>query len=134
MSFPSVAIIARSMGINPASATPAQAEDLLLAAVRQDCGEAVDYLHKLSHEAQQNPDGVVWTEDPNSPLGKTLIRLHASDAVRRLLEKHVCHGQKLHFANCCGGIVGGGGKMDEPGADALFQIQSQAGPVAFADC
>jgi len=133
MSFPSVAAVAAEKGYDLAKLTSAQAEMILVEAIRRDCSEAIAYLHRLSHEAQKsNGTGVVWNEDPNSALGKQLIRIHASDAVRPLVEKHFCHDEKLTFVNCCGGKVGGQKPKDD---DLLIlQIHSQAGPIAYADC
>lgn len=123
MSFPSVArhIAEGKTGI-----------DALLAAVKEDCPDAIDFLHRKAHEAAESGEPVLWSEDPNSTLGKQLIRIHASDAVRPLVQAHVCHGQNLTFVNCCGGIVGG----TKPLPDAIVQLQidCQAGPIAYADC
>ncbi|MDB5224594.1 MAG: hypothetical protein JWO43_216 [Candidatus Adlerbacteria bacterium] len=134
MSFPSVAKIAAERGIAIHSAPVNVLSDILLEAVKTDCKEAVDYLHKLSHTAQDTGAAVQWSEDPNSILGKQLIRIHASDAVRPLVQMHVCHGQTLTFVNCCGGRVGG--PKPKPNDDEItrFQIQSQMGPIAYADC
>lgn len=133
MSFPSVATVAAERGYDLGTLTGAQAEEVLVEAIRRDCPEAVKYLHRLSHVAQQSAGiGAPWNEDPNSMLGKQLIRIHASDAVRPLVEKHFCHGERLTFVNCCGGKVGGQKPKDE---DLLIlQIHSQAGPIAYADC
>lgn len=123
MSFPSVS---RHLGAGLPLA------DALLAAVKDDCPQAVAFLHRKSHEAQASPEGVFWSEDPNSVLGKQLIRIHASDAVRPLIERHVCHGERLTFVNCCNGKVGG----EKPTEEELLrlQIECQAGPLAYADC
>ena len=123
MSFPSVA---RHVAQGKVDA------EALLAAVREDCPEAVEYLHRKAHEAKDTGNPVLWTEDPNSTLGKQLIRIHASDAVRPLVQEHVCHGLNLAFVNCCGGVVGG----EKKGLDDLvrLQIECQAGPIAHADC
>jgi hypothetical protein len=104
----------------------------LLAAVKEDCPEAVEYLHKKAHQAQDSGQPVMWSEDPNSKLGKQLIRIHASDAVRPLVQEHVCHGMELAFVNCCSGQVGG--KKKDPEELVQFQIECQAGPIAYADC
>jgi hypothetical protein len=77
---------------------------------------------------------VQWLENPNSALGKQLIRIHASDAVRPLVERHICHGQELMFLNCCGGQVGKPAKPHDPEELIRLQIQMQAGPIAYADC
>lgn len=132
MSFPSIMRLAAERNLDLTTIAPTEAKSLLLAAVKIDCKEAVDYLHQLAHEAMKNPEGVSWLEDPNSKLGKQLIRIHASDAVRPLVEQHVCHGQTLTFYNCCGGKVGGR-KPDED-ERTIMQLQSQGGPIAFADC
>jgi hypothetical protein len=104
----------------------------LLEAVKKDCPEAVDFLHRKAHEAKDSGKPVLWTEDPNSKLGKQLIRIHASDAVRPLVQEHVCHGLELAFVNCCNGQVGG--KKKDPLELVQFQIECQAGPIAYADC
>lgn len=133
MSFPSVATIIKERGYNLQALAKGDAEDVLLEAVKRDCPEAINYLHGLAHDAQKSDTGEVsWLQDPNSKLGKQLIRIHASDAVRPLVEKHVCHGKQLSFVNCCGGRVGGE-KLTE-GELIIYQIQSQAGPIAYADC
>ena len=133
MSFPSVATIAAERGLSLEALSAQDAEAILIAAVRRDCPEAVAYLHDRAHEADKQEGAVLWTEDPNSKLGKQLIRIHASDAVRPLVEKHVCHGKQLMFLNCCGGQVGKPKPKDEEELIRL-QIQMQAGPIAYADC
>ena len=104
----------------------------LLAAVKEDCPEAVEYLHRKAHEAKDSGKPVLWTEDPNSKLGKQLIRIHASDAVRPLVQEHICHGMELTFVNCCSGEVGGNKKSLQE--LIRLQIECQAGPIAYSDC
>ncbi len=135
MSFPSVAGELRKRGLSPNALTPADielAQEALLAAVKKDCRAAVKFLHGLAHKAKDVPEGVEWKRNPNSKIGKQLIRIHASDAVRHLVMEHVCHGQRLTFVNCCGGKVGGQKPKDDE--VLIFQIQSQAGPIAYSDC
>jgi hypothetical protein len=127
MSLPSIPVIAQEKGLNLATLSPLESETLLVEAMRRDLPLAIDFLGRKAHE-----DNGSWLEDPNSPIGKQLIRLHASDALRPLASKHFCGGKELTFVNCCGGIVGG--KKKTPDEIALLQIQSQAGPVAYADC
>jgi len=123
MSFPSVARHI-AQGLVGAEA--------LLAAVKEDCPEGVQFLHRKAHEAQDGGKAVTWSVDPSSVLGKQLIRIHASDAVRPLVQEKVCHGQELAFVNCCSGVVGGKKKTIEELLQ--FQIECQAGPTAYADC
>lgn len=128
MSLPSIPAIAaeRSLDLNNLSAQ-AQ-EELLVEAMRRDLPLAVAMLHTTSHDATEEK-GANWLQDPNSEIGKQLIRLHASDALRPLASKHFCHGKQLTFVNCCGGVVG-----VPPRNIQLLQIQQQAGPIAYADC
>ena len=127
MSLPSIPAIAQEKGLNLAALSADQREDLLVEAMRRDLPLAVDLLHRKAHE--EGSEAGDWLEDPNSTIGKQLIRLHASDALRPLASKHFCHGKPLTFVNCCKGKVG------EPPEDLLeLQIHTQAGPIAYADC
>jgi hypothetical protein len=130
MSLPSLVKVLAKAGITDIKATTEQQrEDLLLEAMRHDIPEALEYLHKKSHEAEKN-GFADWMEDPKSPLGQQLIRIHASDAFRPIVSKRICHGQKLTFVNCCKGIVG-----EAPDLDVmLLQIQTQNGDIAKSDC
>lgn len=130
MSLPSLAALIAKAGITDiTAATEQQREDLLLEAMRLDIPEALDYLHKKAHEAEKS-GFADWIEDPKSPLGQQLIRVHASDAFRPIVSKRVCHGQKLTFVNCCKGIVGNPPNLDI----MLLQIQTQNGDIARPDC
>ena len=130
MSFPSVVVVAAERGLLLDTLTFEQAQEVLIEAVRRDCPLAVGFLHRKAHEADGGQ--VFWSEDPNSPLGKQLIRIHASDAVRPLVEQYVCHGKRLQFVNCCSGATGGKDMALEE--LVRLQIRCQAGPLAFADC
>lgn len=132
MSLPSIHEVAGEFGIDLASATPEQEENVLVAAMRRDLPLAVDYLHQLAHQAGAAGE-VDWLQEPNSPIGKQLIRLHASDALRPLAEKHFCHGMQLTFINCCGGKLKGKGRPTLAEVIKL-QIQMQDGTIARADC
>ncbi len=130
MSLPSIAIVAEEKGINfDNPTTKEQQEEVIVEAMRRDLKPALDLLHRTSHEAQKNGGSAEWQEDPSSPIGKMLTRIHAGDVLRDLASRHFCHGLKLSFFNCCKGFVGVAPKNPE-----LVQIQCQAGPIAFADC
>ncbi len=128
MSLPSIPQVAEEMNINLLSISSEQAEQILIEAMRKDLPLAVAFLHQQSH----NPTKGVWVQDPNSPIGKQLIRLHASDALRPLAEKHFCHEKRLTFVNCCNGIISEFPPTREE--IALLQLQAQAGSIAYADC
>ena len=127
MSLPSISAIAQEKGFDLNTLLATQREELLVEAMRRDLPLAVDLLHRKAHEDGESAGE--WLEDPNSIIGKQLIRLHASDALRPLASKYFCHGKQLTFVNCCKGKVG------EPPEDLLdLQIKTQAGPIAYADC
>lgn len=131
MSLPSVVRIARERNCDTANCSQSELESLLIEAMKCDLPLAVQYLHSLSHQVSPMAPAVSWLQDPNSSLGKQLIRLHASDALRPLAAKHFCHGQTLTFLNCCGGIVG----TPPSHAEVLrLQVLQQNGVIAYADC
>lgn len=130
MSLPSIPAVAQEKDFDLNLLTHEQCEIVLVEAMRRDMPLAVDLLHRKSHESDDGKDGGDWLEDPNSTIGKQLIRLHASDALRPLASKHFCHGKPLYFVNCCKGKVGGLPPVDL----LLLQIQTQDGTIAYADC
>jgi len=129
MSLPSIPTVARELGIDLTAPTLEQQEQVLVEAMRRDLAPALKLLHQKAHEAQRNGGCADWIEDPNSPLGKQLIRIHASDALRTLASKHFCHGLRLSFFNCCKGVVG-----TAPEEPMLVQIHCQNGEIATPDC
>jgi hypothetical protein len=131
MSFPSVGRVAEEFGFDLNALSSEEGAAVLLESVKRDCPEAMAFLRAKVREADESGGSLMWTENPNSLLGKQLIRIHASDAVRPLVEKYVCDGKPLAFLNCCGGVVG-----PKPPKQELvrLQIQMQAGPIAHADC
>lgn len=128
MSLPSIAKVAEENKFDLTRLTPDQEEILLVEAMRCDLPLAVERIHALAHEAQKSGSAEL-TEDPKSLLGGQLIRICASDAARSLAAKHFCHGLPIFFANCCVVRVGA-----PPENLHLWQIQCQAGPIAYADC
>jgi hypothetical protein len=131
MSLPSLAYLTARVDLT--SLSPQEHEKILVEAMRRDLGPALELLHKKAHEAKQN--GVLgyatWEEDPNSEIGKMLIRIHAGDVLRRLASKYFCHDMELTFYNCCGGRVGKPPKEEE---QTIYQILVQNGTLGSADC
>ena len=134
MSLPSITAIAEKHGIALADASDEQREAVLVEAMRRDMPDAVALLERASEEADTNGGEADWLEDPNSRIGKQLIRIHAGDALRSLASKHFCGGKPLTFFNCCGGKVGVGGHKRTLGELMNLQIQMQDGTLARADC
>ncbi|MSR73679.1 MAG: hypothetical protein EXS60_01300 [Candidatus Pacebacteria bacterium] len=134
MSLPSIAVVAEELGVNLATATEDENERVLCGAMKRDLGDAVAFLHQKAHDAKEA--GIAsWHDNPNSTLGKQLIRLHASTAMRHLAQKHFCHGAELIFINCCDGKVVVDGKKKPNMAElVLLQIRAQDGRDASPDC
>lgn len=130
MSLPSLKGLVDARGGDAYKMCPTDREEILVAAMRTDLGEAITMLHEAAHQADNSPDGrAVIEQDPNSDIGKKLSRLCAGTALRELAERHFCHGKMLTFINCCKVIVG------EPPEDlVLEQILNQDGTFASADC
>ena len=129
MSLPSIPVVARELGIDLTTPTLEQQEQVLVEAMRRDLKPALDLLHRKAHEAQSGNGRADWIEDPNSPIGKQLIRIHAGDSLRELASKYFCHGLRLSFFNCCKGVVG-----TVPDHPMLVQIHCQNGEIASPDC
>jgi hypothetical protein len=134
MSLPSIPAIAQEYSIALANASDAERETILVEAMRRDMPEAVTVLKQASDKANSASGEADWLEDPNSKVGKQLIRIHAGDALRSLASKHFCGGKSLTFFNCCGGKVGGGKIKRTLGELMNLQIQMQDGTLARADC
>ncbi len=134
MSLPSITAVADELGINLATATDDENEQVLCGAMKRDLGEAITFLHQKAHDAKEM--GIVsWHDNPNSPLGKQLLRLHASTAMRHMAEKHFCHGAELIFINCCDGKVVVDGKKKPTMKEIIaLQIRTQDGRDASPDC
>lgn len=130
MSLPSISAVANRLGVKINEQTPKeQLEKVLVEAMRLDLPLAIELLHKKSHEAKDGTGVSEWIEDPNSPIGRQLTRIHAGTVLRDIASKHFCHGLALTFMNCCKGFVG-----RPPENPMLVQIQCQAGPIAYSDC
>ncbi len=130
MSLPSIPKVIEELGYNSATLNAEQAEQVLVEALRADMPLAVAFLHEKAHEAKEH-GFAEWTQDPNSEIGKQLIRLHASDSLRPIVTEHFCHGQQLTFINCCGGVVG---TPPRPKDIHVLQVHNQDGTLASADC
>lgn len=130
MSLPSIIVVARKLGIDlKKEVSSADQERVLVQAMSIDLKPALKFLHSMAHEAKEKGGSTNWQKNPNSKIGKMLIRIHAGDALRKLASKHFCHGLELSFFNCCGGTVG-----KPPKELMMTQIRHQAGPTAFSDC
>ena len=134
MSLPSISSVMEERGVVFEGASRDQLEGVLVEAMRRDIPLAVDYLQSKAREVLETGSSVNWLEDPESVLGKQLIRLHASDAMRPLAQKHFCFNHRLVFVNCCGGKILPNEEETLEEEVIRLQIASQNGVIAYADC
>jgi len=73
---------------------------------------------------------VIHVQDPNSDVGKQLIRVCAGDILRKAMQDHF--GIGIGFLNCCNVIIADTIDAAEP--TIAEQIQSQNGRIAYPDC
>lgn len=139
MSFPSAITTLTAMGVTPETATPEQAKQALLTAMQTDTKDGFAYLTGLVDACRTKAEDVVahvrsfiacdgcksqvlraeWLPsgglkvdvDPDSKLGKQVMRLLGTDAARAVAAEHF--GMSFALANCCGGVTGDGKKKVE---------------------
>ena len=103
MSLPSVSTVLVSKGLSLDTATEDQLQSVIIEAVREDLPAGYANIKRMVDELHKGSSRIRYTLDPISEAGKQFIRLLASDAVRRVLERHF--RVRLGFYNCCTGIV-----------------------------
>jgi|GEM_PF-859836 len=132
MSLPSIRTITQELNIDLAQASDDDIERVLVAAMQRDLPLGVAYLHQIAHESMKSGTTIFGNEDPNSPLGKEIVRISAGTVLREIAQKHFCHGLHLSFLNCCGPVMG----VEPPLITKLMrrQIEMQDGTIAHADC
>lgn len=136
MSLPSTPAIMQEMGIaNIRQASATDRRKVLVSAIKRDLPLACDYLHKMAHELINTKTASIFrVEDPNSPLGKQLIRIAASTPMRRIAEETLLHGMRFSFVNCCNVRLSEVPEPEEEEELELLQIEAQNGVLAHADC
>lgn len=141
MSFPSALTNLQNLGVTPETATDAQANEALLAAIQTDTPYGYRFsellveawktkvenasafvrkhMHEFGHEIAHAvlrhewlPSGGLKIDvDPGSVLGAQVMRLKGTDVARRVLESHF--DMNFALANCCGDVTGKGKKMTD---------------------
>lgn len=134
MSLPSIARVIEEHHLDAGALSSEQLESVIAEAMRRDLPLGVEYLYGLAHEARDKRSAAFGNEDPNSALGKQLIRICAGTVLRDVAEKHFCHGMKLSFLNCCGPVVAPEKDMPDKKTLMLRQLHMQDGTIAHADC
>ena len=124
MSYPSI------KNVNPDTLTERERESALLAAFREDLPLGMAAIERDVREVKQSGVRKLVPEDPNSPLGKQIIRLLGTDVARGILERH--HGVAFGLYNCCSRVVAA--SRDSLAMSTTEQIKLQNGVLASADC
>lgn len=124
MSYPSIG------KVDPRILSEQERELALLAAFQADLPLGMAAIATDVREVKQTGERKLVPEDPNSPLGKQIIRLLGTDIARGLLERHF--GVAFGLYNCCGRVVAR--SRDELRMTTTEQIELQNGALASADC
>ncbi len=130
MSYPSITQISEQKKVNLEGASTKEVEEMLWDAFHVDLNEGMNYLAHFSKEVKDSQDRIMKIEDPNSSLGKQIIRLLGTDIARNLLEKRL--GIAFGLYNCCAAV--GAPTKEELHMSAHEQVQLQNGVLATADC
>ena len=124
MSYPSIKTV------DPKVLTEEERTSALLAAFHKDLPLGMEVLETDVRELKKTGMRKLVPEDPNSPLGKQIIRLLGTDVARGILEVHF--GVAFGLYNCCGRVVAR--NREELRMTTTEQIQLQNGVLASADC
>ena len=132
MSYPSITAVLEERHVDLDTATNTELEGALLEAFRRDLPDGMSYLTTMAARVKQTGQRLLQPEDPNSPLGKQLIRLLGTDVARGIVERELDIGFAVGLYNCCGVVMA-------PTREALAmnmreQILLQNGVLASADC
>ncbi len=134
MSYPSIVGIASEQGINLGSASNEQLAGLLWKSFQADLPLGVNHLTELAEKVKSGFDEkenrVLDIQDPNSALGKQLIRLVGTDIACSVCEQKL--GVSFGMYNCCGVVVAP--TKEQLNMTLLEQIKLQNGVLASADC
>jgi len=130
MSYPSINEIMERRGINANTASATDLKSALWEAFETNLPDGVAYLRSLAEKVKSGGKRILQPEDPNSPLGKQLIRLIGTDVARGICQTELGIGLGLY--NCCG-VVGAPSEMDLA-MTVQEQIALQDGTLATADC
>lgn len=130
MSYPSIAEIIAQRGISLNTASEGELREALWEAFNVNLKEGVDYLTALATEVKEKGQKIVRPEDPDSPLGKKIIRLLGTDVARSIMSGRL--GVSFALYNCCCAVAAP--SAEELALSALEQITMQDGTIATANC
>lgn len=124
MSYPSI-----KLAVTEGLSTEEQKE-LLWAAFQKDLPLGIQFLREQAENVRATGERILTINDPNSPLGKQIIRLLGTDIARGICEEKL--GVAFGLFNCCAPVTAPTKK--DLNMTYLEQIQLQNGVMASADC
>jgi hypothetical protein len=130
MSYPSISEIMTARGLSLETASDRELRDALWEAFNVNLKEGVQYLTSLAAEVKESGKKVVRPEDPDSPLGKKIIRLLGTDVARSIMSERL--GVPFALYNCCCAVAAP--SAEELEVSAREQIAMQDGTIASANC
>lgn len=130
MSYPSITPILEKSHLHLDSATDEQLQNALWQAFETDLSLGMEYLKKFAENVKNHSSSVLEILEPNSDLGKQILRLLGTDIARKIVEQKL--GIYFGLYNCC--VVKGALKKEDLDMTYKEQIQLQNGELAHADC
>ncbi|MFN7160557.1 MAG: hypothetical protein ACK4NC_03015 [Candidatus Gracilibacteria bacterium] len=134
MSFQSVKKVLQNKGLtfeDLSTKTEKEQIAILWEGIQIDLQEGVAYIRDFVAAFKvSNEERFLFTEDPNSLLGRQIARLLGTDICRMILEEQF--GVKFAFYNCCNGVVAN--SKDKLKLSVLEQIGFQTGNIPQLDC
>jgi hypothetical protein len=130
MSYPSVVAVLAEKRINLDTANDVELEAALKEAFGRDLGVGMSYLRRVADTVKQTGQRFLEAKDPNSAVGKQLIRLLGTDIARGIVERNLNVAFGLY--NCCGVVAAP--TREKLSMTLREQVMLQNGVLASADC
>ena len=125
MSYPSVKQILENQNISLENADEVDLKEVLWQGLQIDLPLGINWLTQNFSSLKDGEELVMPGIDPNSELGKQLIRIVGCDLPRSVAEEKLNIGLAMY--NCCK-VVGKGGKGNKPSLSFKIQLQQQLTP------
>jgi hypothetical protein len=131
MSFPSISEVIREQNIDLQVASDEVLDGAIFEALHRNLHAGFHYLEDMADDLLLGHEKrILKIEDPNSMLGKQIIRLLGGDVARGICEQRF--GVAFGLYNCCAPVVAR--TREELNMSPREQIELQNGVLASADC
>ena len=124
MSYPSI------KDVNALSLSVEEQKEVLWGAFQKDLPLGIQFLSGEAEKVRMNGERSLVANDPNSALGKQVIRLLGTDIARAICEEKL--GVAFGFYNCCASVTARA--KSELKMSYLEQIQLQNDVLASPAC